>query len=357
MTAFTMAHERRLQRLAQSEPSLVRLPDQMLEALRHAVPFDTFCWGALDPGSLLPMRAIGTTIPAGSPMLWEVHELVVAETETNTYRSLARAGRPVSQLADTTTARKTDSPMYQRVLRPNGLEHQLRAALISDGCAWGFLNIERRPDRPDFSASEMALIERLIPHFAHALRRSLLCDGDRRGGQPAPPGVIVFDEDNQVDSISEEAESWLADWGVNDLTRTPPAPIAAVVAAARARTRGTGRGIAPSSRLRLRTGTWLQLRATHLTRPNGGTRTAVVLEPAASQQVAPLVARAHHLTQRETDVALLVLRGLSTTEVAKQLFISPYTVQDHLKLIFEKVGVRSRRELAREIFEPHCQPA
>jgi len=92
-------------------PSLVRLPDQMLEALRDAVPFDTFCWGALDPGSLLPMRAIGTTIPASSPMLWKVHELLVAGTEANTYRFLARPGRRVSLLGDTGTARKTDSPI------------------------------------------------------------------------------------------------------------------------------------------------------------------------------------------------------------------------------------------------------
>jgi DNA-binding CsgD family transcriptional regulator len=78
-----------------------------------------------------------------------------------------------------------------------------------------------------------------------------------------------------------------------------------------------------------------------------------VLERASSDQVASLIARAHQLSQRETQVALLVLRGLSTNEIAGELFISPYTVQDHLKSIFEKVGVRSRRALATEVFEPH----
>jgi DNA-binding CsgD family transcriptional regulator len=66
-----------------------------------------------------------------------------------------------------------------------------------------------------------------------------------------------------------------------------------------------------------------------------------------------MVARAHQLSQRETDIALIVLRGLSTSEIAAYLFISACTVQDHLKSIFEKVGVRSRRELATEIFEPY----
>jgi DNA-binding CsgD family transcriptional regulator len=78
-----------------------------------------------------------------------------------------------------------------------------------------------------------------------------------------------------------------------------------------------------------------------------------MLERASVDQVAPLIARAHELTPRETQVTLLVLRGLSTSEIAADLFISPYTVQDHLKSIFEKVGVRTRRALATEVFEPH----
>jgi DNA-binding CsgD family transcriptional regulator len=77
-----------------------------------------------------------------------------------------------------------------------------------------------------------------------------------------------------------------------------------------------------------------------------------MLERATVDQVAPLIASANQLSDRETHIALLVLRGLSTTEIAVKLFISAYTVQDHLKSIFEKTGVRSRRGLVTEIFEP-----
>lgn len=356
MTEGHAAHARQFERLANAPLDLGSPPGELVEALARVVPFDTFGWAAVDPTSLLSTRGIDTSIPG--PQLWELQEVVARGLEPRDIGALRRSGRHVARLSDVVKDGE-ESPVHRRFMRPNGLEHQLRAALVVDGTQWGLLHIDRGPTCPDFTSSEVSLIEALVPHLGHAFRRWLLSDPSHttETRPPAVPGVIVLDEDNEVDSISPEAEHWLSEWGLSNL-HSPPRAVAAVVAAARARARAHGHTEQlPSARLRLPTGTWLHVHATHLTHPDRKPRTAVVLERAAADHVAPLIARANQLTVRESEIATRVLRGLSTGEIAAELFISPYTVQDHLKSIFEKLGVRSRRELATEIFEPHYQPA
>lgn len=51
------------------------------------------------------------------------------------------------------------------------------------------------------------------------------------------------------------------------------------------------------------------------------------------------------LTSRQQEIALLAVMGYSNREIAKKLFISEFTVKDHLKDIFRIIGVRNRNEI------------
>ncbi len=79
----------------------------------------------------------------------------------------------------------------------------------------------------------------------------------------------------------------------------------------------------------------------------------MVIEPAKASEVAPLIVDAYELTPREVDVTRALARGLTTTEIARELHLSRYTVQDHLKSVYEKTGVSSRGELVAKMFADH----
>ena len=50
------------------------------------------------------------------------------------------------------------------------------------------------------------------------------------------------------------------------------------------------------------------------------------------------------------EIAGPVACGLSTREISARLFVSEHPVQNHPRNVFEKVGVRSRRELVKRLF-------
>jgi DNA-binding NarL/FixJ family response regulator len=87
-----------------------------------------------------------------------------------------------------------------------------------------------------------------------------------------------------------------------------------------------------------------------------GSRVAVLLEAARPPELAPLIADAYGFTERERLVTELVAQGFPTSEIAARLHMSAYTVQDHLKSIFEKSGTGSRGDLVARLFFDHYAP-
>ena len=109
------------------------------------------------------------------------------------------------------------------------------------------------------------------------------------------------------------------------------------------------------ARVLTRSGRWVVLHGATLV-SDGHRRVAVIVEPAHPARIGPLLMSAYGLTDREQDVTRLVLQGESTAAIAERLVVSAHTVQQHLKNIFEKTGVRSRRDLVGKVFFSYYEP-
>jgi DNA-binding CsgD family transcriptional regulator len=66
--------------------------------------------------------------------------------------------------------------------------------------------------------------------------------------------------------------------------------------------------------------------------------------------MAPILMTLFGLSGQERIVSGLVFQGESTLAISRRLRIAEHTVQDHLKAILDKAGVRSRRELVATVF-------
>ena len=84
--------------------------------------------------------------------------------------------------------------------------------------------------------------------------------------------------------------------------------------------------------------------------------TAIVIEPSRSNELLPLFVAAHGLSPREETVLAELVKGSTTQETARAVGLSPHTVRDHVKSLHEKVGVRSRAELVRELYRLQYAP-
>jgi len=75
----------------------------------------------------------------------------------------------------------------------------------------------------------------------------------------------------------------------------------------------------------------------------------ILLEPQPDSICIQAGLKHYNLSSRQEEIALLAAKGHSNQQIAEMLFITKYTVKDHLKEIFQKIGVQSRCELCPKI--------
>jgi DNA-binding CsgD family transcriptional regulator len=332
------------------ERELVRLGAQGLDTrtwcraanglLGRVVGFDGSCWQTNDPATALITSHLTLNLPSGFPLLAANEYLA---EDVNKFADLAARPHPVGLLSQATDGQPERSLRWREMLRPNGFDAELRVALVDGAGCWGSLILVRDRGRPDFDPETIAAVQRLAGTLAAGLRRTVVAQQASVEPPAHGPGLVVLDHLGQVESLTPAARHWL-----DDLGQDPPV-LSAVAATAQAS--GPAR-----ARIRARTGQWLVLHGARLDGDPQG-RVSVIIEPPRPDELAPLLVAAYGLSEREQAVTALVFQGRSTRQIARALAISPYTVQEHLTAVFDKVGVRSRGELVGQVFFRHCLPA
>jgi DNA-binding CsgD family transcriptional regulator len=324
-------------------------------ALRQAVTFDGVCVLTIDPATVLPTSEFVEhgLPPAAIPRMTEIE---VAEPDYNKFADLARAARPAASLSEATHGDLDRSLRQRELRRPSGLGDELRAALVTDSGTWGGLTLLRETGRT-FTGSETAFVGSLSPYLAEGLQRALLQTALSAHPDEADAGLLVLAGDDSVQLANPTGQQWLDELRTGDSDRQGlPMVIHAVASRARLVAAGHADGVATArARIPTRSGRWLLVRGS-MVGQGPDARAAVILEPAPSPELAPLIAAAYGLTDRERRITELVARGHATDEIADRLHLSPYTVQDHLKSIFDKAGVGARGELVARLFFEHYAP-
>ncbi|MGE7824371.1 LuxR C-terminal-related transcriptional regulator [Paenibacillus sp. NPDC093718] len=321
--------------------------NELIKQLRSWIPFESACFTTVDPRTLLSTGAItDENIETIHDRLFEYEYLY---SDYNHYHELANSMEKVATLSRATNGALSKSPRYRNVLQPAGFHDEMRAALVAEGMCWGFLTIFRQVGQPIFNEEERQLLTSLAPFMAATLRDRSLPRSTVDGIDHMPePGLLVLSETLDILTYNAAARQWMSllqdAEGLDGISL--PRPLRAVCFRALSESaQGTAYSTGAHTRVRLSDGSFASIRASLLQGPDSLAKLAVTLEPANTTDMLPLISDALGLTERENEVISGILRGLSTKELAQSLFISPYTIQDHLKSIFLKTGVNSRREL------------
>jgi DNA-binding CsgD family transcriptional regulator len=350
----TFAEVKRLSLAGLDGPELLR---RTAEGLRGSVPFEAYCASTVDPATNLITHGIAGGLAGGAEVENAFLDRIYFEEDLPRIAAMLRERRMVRLLSETTGGVLDRSPRYREVLKPQGLGHELNGAFV-DVSLWGDMELMREAGDPDFGGGEVALVKRVAPHVGAGLKAAALRSrATDRQDAPDAPGVLTLDRSGRVVSHTPSAEQWLRDlqdlepsWREHGL----PVTVRMVSGALRhALDPESDRdlNLIPRLRVRGRSGRWLALHGS-LTEPSGDRpgETVIVIGPAKPEEVAWLNFAAYGLSPREEEVVGLVVRGFSNRQISGSLFISEHTVQRHLSNIFEKVGVRSRKNLLKRLF-------
>ena len=324
--------------------------DESGSALQSLVPSAGACYATFDPATGILAASLKRGALAGrndDDLHWARLEYSSGADPTR-FANMIRAGvTAVGTSRVTGGAPSRSNRMEELILPVFDFHDEARMVFADQHGVWGALALFRGSGDVPFSEEEVELLTLIAPAYARAARTAMLAHRPTSRTEPIGPAVVIVDSADRMVQTSPAAQAHLSRMGDGDASGDPLTSVYALVHALR------HAPDAESVRVRIRRpdGIWLVLRAAGLT--STGERDgdiAITIEIARPGEVADLVSAAFGLSPREVAVTEQVLRGADTRSIAAALHLSPYTVQDYLKSIFDKTRVASRRELVARVY-------
>lgn len=334
----------RIQKICQAAADTRTLRLKLLEEIRRVVPFDAYAWLLTDPAT-----SVGSSPLADVPCLPELPRLIRLKylTEVNRWTRLTTS---VALLGEATAGVPSRSRVWRELLARYDVT-DIASVVFRDpfGC-WGFLDLWRGAALRRFTAADEAYLGGIARAVTTALRRAqggTFVAAATEKGQPRGPVVLLLSSDLEVLAQTPETQDYLRVLVPPDDDRSPIPANAYNVAAQLLAVEAGVDANPPSARVHLAGGRWLTLRAARIghRQPAHDADIAVTIENSSHSDRADLFARAHCLSGRESELLGHLVTGSDTRDLARLMFLSEHTVQDHLKSIFTKASVRNRRTL------------
>lgn len=314
----------------------------VLDEIRRVVKFDAYAWLLTDP-----QTEVGCAPLADVPCLPELPSLIRLKYLTPINR-WTRMEIPVALLCTVTEGHPEQSLVWRELLARYGVTDVASVVFRCRYGCWGFLDLWRR-DGSCFTQAEAAFLTAIAKPVTEALRRcqantfSLAPPAQVRVG----PVVLVLSPYLEVRAQTPETNEYLSLLVPPDADREP-IPAGAYNVAAQLLSLEAGiDDHPPSARVHLSAGVWLTLRAARMgtASSRGEQDIAVTIEATPPAERLAVFARACTLSPRETELLSHLSMGYDSRTIARRMFLSENTVQDHLKSIFAKTGTGNRRTL------------
>lgn len=317
---------------------------RVVEELHRSVGFDSYAWLLTDPAT-----SVGASPLADVAWIQDLPRQIDLKYRTRVNRWTDLDDTAVALLDEVTGGDLAQSLVWRELLVRHGVRDAASVVFKDRFGCWAFLELWRTGTAP-FRASEAAILAEIVEPLTLALRRCLgnaFVTTSPRDLPHVGPVVLLLSPQLQVRGQTPETTDTLR-------LLVPPAqdhdPIPASAYNVAAQLRAVEEGIdrnPPSARVHLHQGVWVTVRAARIDGPGSSPEhdIAVTIEESSPPERVDLFARVFGLTAREHELLDHLIAGRTTRELARCMWLSENTVQDHLKSIFVKTSSRSRHML------------